>query len=100
MQTNFFIHKKGLCDRARICQTRGFNNDAVKLQLTRVSSLRQGIQCDDQIPPNRTTNTAIIHFDNLLIAVLHQNFIVDVFLTKLIFNDSNLKTMLFLQNAV
>jgi hypothetical protein len=62
--------------------------------------LRQVAQGHDQVAAHGAADAAVVHFHDLLAGVLHQDFVVDVFLAELVFDDGNAHAVLFLQDAV
>jgi hypothetical protein len=62
--------------------------------------LYQLTECDDQIAAHSATDITIVHFDDLFIAVLNQNFIVDIFLAEFIFDHGDFIAVVFLQYAI
>ena len=61
---------------------------------------RQRRQRHDQVAAHGAADAAIVHFDDLFAAVLHQDLVVDVFLAELVLDDGDLQPVLLAQDAV
>ena len=97
---HFFVDKEGLRHGAGIGQARRFDDDAVERQQAGVALARQFRQAHDQVAAHGAADAAVVHLDDVLVAILHQDFIVDVFLAKLVFDHGDAHAMVFLQYAV
>jgi hypothetical protein len=62
--------------------------------------LRQLAERDDQVAAHRAADAAVAHFDDLLVAILDQDLVVDVFLAEFILDDGDLHAVLFIENPV
>jgi len=100
MHRDFVVHEEGLCHGAGIGQARGFDDEVVELQLPRVTLLRERAEREDEVAPHRAADAPVVHLDDLLIAVLYQDFVVDVFLAEFILDDRNLVSVRLAQAAV
>ena len=60
----------------------------------------QFAQDTDQVAAHRAANAAIVHLDDLLIAVLHQQVVVDAGFAELVFDHSDAVAVLLLEDAV
>src|SRR5262249_12071151 len=98
--TYVFVDKKGLGHRAGVGQAGRFNDHAVELQGTLLALARQVAQGHDQVATHRAADAAIVHFNDLLATVLHQDLVVDVFLAEFILDDGNAQGMVLAQDAV
>ena len=97
---HFFVDKEGLRHGAGIGQARRFDDDAVECQQAGVALARQFRQAHDQVAAHGAADAAVVHLDDVLVAILHQDFIVDVFLAKLVLDHGDAHAMVFLQYAV
>ena len=100
VSANFFVNKEGLGDRAGIGQASRFDDNAVEIELAVIFLLYQFTECHDQVATHGAADAAIVHLNDLFIAVLHQDFIVDVFLAELIFDHGNFVAMPLMQNTI
>ena len=96
---DFLVHEKCLRHRPRIRQARGLNHHTLKIEQAFALFGGQQLQGFAQVLTNRTANAAIAHLDDVFLGVIHQNFVVDVFFAKFIFDDRDFLTVGFSQNA-
>ena len=94
------VHEKGLRDRARVGQTGGFYDHAIKLQLAFAALFGQFLQSAAQIFADGAAHAAIAHLHDVFLGVAHQNVAVDVFLAKLVLDDSDFLAMRLAQDAL
>ena len=92
--------KKRLSHRTRIGQASGFNDDPVKVQQTVVPFGGQHGQRLSQILPYGAADTAVVHLDDLLLAVGQQDVVVDAFLTEFVLYDGDFLPVRFAQYAL
>ena len=97
---NFLVHEKGLRHRARVRQARGFNHHAVKIEQALAFFCSEQLQRFAEIFAYRAANATIIHLDDVFLGVIDEDFVVDVFLAKFVFNDGNLLAVGFCQHAL
>ena len=97
---NFIVHEEGLRDRARIGQAGGFYHHAVELQFTLAALFGQIMQRGAQVFADGAADAAVVHLDDVLGDVGHQNLVVDVFFAKLVFDHRNFLTMGLGQHAL
>ena len=97
---DFVVHEKRLRNRSGVCQPRGFNDHAVKTDLTLAATLSQILQSRAQILTNGATHATVTHLDDVLRHITDQNFVVNVFLTKFVFNHGNFLAMRLTQHAL
>jgi magnesium and cobalt transporter len=83
------VHEEGLRHGAGVGQAGGFDHDTVERQLAVVAFDRQIGQGGAQIFTDGATDTAVVHLDDLLLRVGHEDVVVDVFFTEFVFDDGN-----------
>ena len=94
------VNKERLRDGRRIGKSRCLDDDPLEGQFSRLPSRGERRENTHQVATHRTTDTAVVHFDNLLVAVLNQQFVVDARFAKLVFDDGDASTVMFRQDAV
>ncbi len=87
---DFLVHKKSLGHRARVGQARGLHHHPVKVQQTLAALGPKQLQGGAQVLTDGATDTAIAHLHNGLLGIAHQNFVIDVFFSKLVLDDGDL----------
>ena len=98
--SDFIVHEKGLRHGAGVGQTRGFDDDALKVQQPFALFGRQHLQGGTQIFPNGAADAAIAHLNDLLLGFAHQNIGIDIFFAEFIFNHRDFLTVGFTQNPL
>lgn len=53
-----------------------------------------------QIFTNGAADASVVHLNDLFLAIGHQDVVVDVFLTELVFDDGNFLTVRFAEHAL
>ena len=94
------VHEKGLRHRAGVGQAGGFDHHAVKLKLAFAFFLGQIGQRGAQVFADGAANAAVIELNDLLFAVLHQYFVVDVLGAEFVFDHRNFLPVGFGQHAL
>ena len=97
---DLIVHEESLRHRGRVGQASGLDDHAVELQGARFALLKQLAQNAYQIAAHRAADAAVVHLNDLLFAVLHQQLVVDTGFAELVFNHSYAVAVLFLQDAV
>ena len=87
---DFLVHEKSLRHRAGVGQAGGFNDHAVELQQALAFFGGQQLQRLAQVFANRAADAAVVHLDDVFLRVVDQDFVVDVFLAKLVLDDGDL----------
>jgi len=72
----------------------------LEIDLLRLALRLQFAQDAHQVAAHGAANAAIVHLDDLLARVLHQQFVVDAGLTELVFDDGDLVAVLLLEDAI
>ena len=96
----FFIHKKGLSYRTGISEPRGFNHHAVKIKQALALFGSQQLQRLTKVLANRAANATVVHLNDVFLRVIDQDFIVDIFFTKLVFDHSDLLAVRLSQDSL
>ena len=96
---DFIVHEKGLRHWAGVGQTGGLDDDALKVNLTLSLAGGEVLQGGTQIIANGATNAAVAHLDDVFCRVRHQDFVVDVLFTELVFDDRDFLTMGLAEHA-
>ena len=86
--------------RGRVSQASGFNDDPVKIQQTLALFGGQQLQGLTQVFADRATDAAVAHLDDVFLRVGHEDVVIDVFFTELVFNDSNFLAVRLGQHAL
>ena len=97
---NFVIHEEGLRYRPRISQPGGLDDHPLEHQFTAAPFGRQVAQGRAQILADRATDAAIVHLDDLLLRLGHQDLGIDVLFAEFVFDHRNLLSMSFGQYAL
>ena len=97
---NLVVHEKGLRHRSGIGQAGRLDDHPVEHQLALATLLGQLLQGGTQILADGAADAAIAHLDDLLLGVRHQDVVVDVLLTELVFDHGNLQAMGLGQHAL
>src|SRR5690606_37685930 len=96
---NLVVHEEGLCDGAGIGQTGGLDDDAVKQQGAGAALGGQIGQGGAQVFTDGAADAPVVHLNDLFLAVIDQDVVVDVFFTEFVFDDRNLLAVCFGQYA-
>ncbi|MBB5453773.1 hypothetical protein HDG36_005338 [Paraburkholderia sp. Kb1A] len=94
------VNKERLRDGRRIGKSRCLDDDPLEREFSCLPSRGERRKNAHQVATHRTTDTAIVHFDNLLVTVLHQQFVVDARFAELVFDDRNASAVMLGQDAV
>ena len=94
------IHEKGLRHRTGIGHAGGLDDDAVELELAALALVAQLTQNAHQVTTHGAADAAVVHFNDLLLAVIDEDFIVDTRFAELVLDHRNALTVLFLEDAV
>ena len=86
---DFIVHEKSLRHRAGVGQTGGLYHHPVKIELALAFFFGQIAQRRPQVFADGAANAAIAHLDDVFSHIGHQNFGVDVFLAKFVFDHGN-----------
>ena len=97
---DFLVHEKGLRHRAGVGQTGGLDHHALKIQQTLALFGGQQLQRFAQVFADRAADATIVHLDDVLVGVVHQNLVVDVFFTELVFDHGNFLSVGFGEHAL
>jgi hypothetical protein len=97
---HLIVHEKSLGDRARVSQTRGLDDHAIKIEFAFAFFGGQLLQGGAQVFSNGATDTTVAHLNDLFLGLGDQNVIVDVLFSELVFNDSDFLAMGFRQDTL
>ena len=97
---DFLVHEKSLRHRAGVGQAGGLDHHALKIKQALTLFGGQQLQRFAQVFAYRAADAAIVHLDDVLVGVVHQNFVVDVFFTELVFNHGNFLSMRLCQHTL
>ena len=84
------VHEEGLRHRAGVGQAGGLDDHAVEVELALAPLLGQVGQRGAQVLADRAADAAVVQLDDLLLAVVHQDLVVDVLLAELVLDDGDL----------
>ncbi len=84
------VHEEGLRHRAGVGQAGGLDDDAVEVELALPLLLGQVGERGPQVLADGAADAAVVQLDDLLLAVLDQDLVVDVLLAELVLDDSDL----------
>ena len=94
------VHEKSLRHRAGVGHAGGFDDDALEVELVRLALRPQLAQDAHQVAAHGAADAAVVHLDDLLARVLHQQLVVDAGLAELVFDDGDAAAVLLLEDAV
>ena len=97
---DLIIHEEGLRDGAGVGYAGGLDDDAVELDLAVVAAREQVGQAGHQVTTDGAADAAVAHLHDLLVTVLHEDVVVDVLFTELVFDHGDLHAVLFGQDAL
>src|SRR3954466_12519495 len=89
------IGEKRLCDRRRIREAGGLDDDAVELVL----AFEQPAEDADEIAADTATNAAIVHLEKLFVALDHE-LMINAHLAKLVFDHRQFLAVMLRDNTV
>lgn len=91
------INEKGLDDRGRVGKASRLDEDPIEA----FHALVELLERLDEVPTDGAADAAVHDFDDLLVDVFGENFLVDADIAKLILDDSEFHTMsLVVENVV
>lgn len=93
------VHEERLAHRAGIGHARGFQDDAFEIQGAGLALGAQVGQGAHQVATHRAADAAVGQLDDFLVAVLHQQVVVDAFRPEFVFDDGNAAAVEFGQDA-
>jgi len=93
------VHEKGLSHGAGVGQAGGLDHDALELELAIATFGRQVAQGGAQVLADRAADATVVHLDDLLVGVGHEDVVVDVFFTELVFDDGDFLSVTLGQDA-
>ena len=94
------VHEEGLRHRAGVGDAGGLDHDAVEVELAFALLFGQVAQGGAQVFADRAADAAVVELDDLLLAVLHQDLVVDVLVAEFVFDDGDLLAVGFAENAL
>ena len=94
------VHEERLADGAGVGDPRRFNDDVVKIDFALGAAQPQIRENPRQVAAYRAADAAVIDRLDLLLAVVHEKFVVDPLFAEFVFNDGDLVFVVFRQNAV
>ena len=97
---NFLVHEKGLRHRSGVGQAGGLDHHALKIKQALTFFGGQQLQRFAQVFAYRAADATVVHLDNVLVGVVHQNLVVDVFFTELVFNHGNFLSVRLCQHTL
>ncbi|CAM2147502.1 200 kDa antigen p200 [Paraburkholderia tropica] len=97
---NLVIHEEGLRDRTRIREARGLDHDALEVELAVALLLREVGEHAREVAADRAADAAVAHLDDLLVAVLHENFVVDILFAEFVLDHGDLHAVVFAEDAL
>jgi hypothetical protein len=97
---DLLVHEERLRDGARIGKPRGLDDDAVELELSLAPFLPQVAKNAHQVAAHGAAQAPVVHLDDLLFLVLHEDLVVDAGLAELVLDDGDLLAVLLGEDAV
>ena len=94
------VHEEGLRHRAGVGQAGGFDDHALEVQFALAPPFGQVGQRGAQVFTDRAAHAAVVHLDDLLLGVGHQDLVVDVLLAEFVFDDGDLLAMCLGEHAL
>ena len=94
------VHEEGLAHWAGVGHAGGFQDDALEVQLAGLALGAQVGQRAHQVAADRAADAAVGQLDDFLVAVLHQQVVVDAFRSEFVFDDRDAAAMEFGQDAL
>ena len=95
-----WLGKEGLRHGTGCGQARRFDDDVIKRDRSGAAPGVQFSQDADQVAPHAAADAAIVHFHDLLAAVLHQQAVVDAFGGEFVFDHGDAQAVIALQYAL
>ena len=97
---DILVHEKSLRHRTGVGHAGGLDDDALEIELLRLALRLQFAQDAHQVAAHGAADAAVVHLDDLLARVLHQQLVVDAGLAELVFDDGDAPAVLLLEYAV
>src|SRR5690606_8799801 len=94
------VDEEGLRDRPRIGHAGGLDDDPLETDLAAIAALAQVAEDPDQVTANGAADAAVVHLDDLLVAVLEQQVVVHALLAELVLDHRDAVAVLFPEDAV
>ena len=94
------VHKECLAHRAGISDPRCFNHNVIKVNFALVAADSQIRENPGEVSADRAADAAVIHLNDLLLAVMHEKLVIDPLFTEFIFDDGDLVLVILTQNPV
>jgi hypothetical protein len=94
------VHEERLRHRAGVRETCGFDHDAFEIQFAGALFRGQVAEHACQVAANCAADAAVAHLDDLFVAVLHEDLVIDVLFAELVLDHGDLHAVLFVQDAL
>ena len=94
------VHEERLRHRARIGHAGGLDDHALEIELLRFALGLQLAEDAHQVAAHGAADAAVVHLDDLLARILHQQFVVDAGLAEFVLDHGDAAAVLLLEDAV
>jgi len=97
---DLLVHEERLRHGPRICQSGGLDDHAIELELPLPALLAEVAEDAHEVAAHGAAQATVVHLDDLLLLVLHQDVVVDAGLAELVLDDGDLLAVLLGENPV
>jgi len=94
------VHEERLGHRRRVREPRGLDDHAIKAEAARRAPVREVPENADQVAAHLAADAAVVHLDDLLVLVLHEQLVVDAGLAEFVLDHRDAVAVLVAQDAV
>src|SRR5258708_2722781 len=94
------VHEEGLRDRAGVGEAGRLDDHAVEIELALAALLAEVAEDAHQVAAHRAAQAPVVHLDDLLFLVLHEDLAVDARLAELVLDHGDLLAVLLGEDAV
>ncbi len=94
------VHEEGLRHRPRVGEARGLDDHAVELELALAALLAEVAEDAHQVATHGAAQAPVVHLDDLLVLVLHQDLAVHPGLAELVLDHGDALAVLLGEDAI